>query len=41
MKERYEKPEISIIIFNTEDVIVTSGKPNVVTPITDGEEEDE
>ena len=26
MKERYETPELEIIIFETEDIIVTSGK---------------
>ena len=27
MKERYETPELEIIIFRNEDVIVTSGDP--------------
>ena len=42
MKECYEKPEISIIVFNTEDVIVTSGNNPVIPdnpPIGDGDED--
>ena len=39
MKEIYEKPELDIIVFDTEDVIVTSTQPNITVPdeIDDGD----
>lgn len=39
MKEIYEKPEIDIIVFDTEDVIVTSTQPNTTTPVDDGDDD--
>ena len=32
MKEIYEKPEIETIVFDAEDVIITSGKPIITVP---------